>query len=341
MTVFITLHSLPAEHFVCFEKILQGHSIPTFTIFGDVAKRALKGKAPFYDLDLLDQTDMELFAEEIAIICECAQTICVAIGHASSGYILKAIQEMYAGSKRVIVYYDNPETAVPGGYSEVAESAILLGKPKEILFANKNLACESIGICRGLEGVKRIGLGFYSLEQVEMLKMMRKDREKSRVFIYLGGSETNTEYMDKAFPAFVKMIQKMSFEEEEATLYFRGHPRSSGRDFAQLEAIFKKGLTVLLSPNDLLESLALADYALYYQTSLSPLLVLAGVNPIQVGHEVYHETLVDKGIISVANTFEELEKIVSTPFFLPSEEVVYDAIGYDPKWKETLLAIST
>jgi hypothetical protein len=339
MAAFITLHSLPAEHFVSFEQVLQDYSVPSYTIFGDVAKSALKGKAPFYDLDLLDKTNMEGFAEEIAKVCECAQTIFVAIGHESSGYILKAIQDMYGDSKRVIVYYDNPESFVPGGYSVVAQSAIALGRPKEILFANKNLAFDEVEVCKGLDGIKRVGLGFYSMEQIEMLRMMRADRKKEgRVFIYLGGSETNTEYMDKAFPAFLDMIQKMSFEKVPTTILFRGHPRSSGLDFAQLQAISKPGLTVQTAPKDLLTSLSLADYAFYYQTSLSPLLVLGGVNPIQVGHEVYHETLVDRGIIPVATTFEEVERIVGGPFFLPSDEVVYDAIGYDPKWQETLLS---
>jgi hypothetical protein len=147
--------------------------------------------------------------------------------------------------------------------------------------------------------------------------------------------------MNKAFPAFLEMIQKMNFEEVPTTIVFRGHPRSSGKDFRELQAISKPGLTVLPAPTDLLTSLALADYALYYQTSLSPLLLLGGVNPIQVGHEVYHETLVDKGIVPVATTFEALDEIVNHSFNSPSDKVVYDAIGYDLKWEETLLKMVT
>lgn len=340
MAAFITLHSLPAEHFVCFENVYKD-VLPTYMIFGDVAKRALKDRPPYFDLDSLDKTDMEAFADEVARICDCAQIIFVSIGHASSGYIIKALRETYGDTKRLIVYYDNPEAFVPGGYSEVAEAAIAFGQPKEILFANKNLARADVEIFKGVEGVKKTGLGFYAMEQVEALKAMRVGKEKSegRVFLYLGGSETNTEYMEKALPAFIEMLRGMSFEEEPTTLYFRGHPRSSGVDFAAVEAIAKPGLTVLKAPKDLLESLAIADYALYYQTSLSPLLVLGGIQAIQVGHEVYRETLVDKRIIPVAKTFSELEEILKRAPDAYSERAIYDVIGYDPAWKENLLAL--
>jgi len=338
MAAFITLHSLPAEHFVCFERVFRG-VVPTYMMFGDMAKKALNITPLYLDLDLLDKSDMDAFAEQIAKTCECANIIFISIGHASSGYIVKAIHNSYKDTKRIILYYDNPEAFVPGGYSEVAYAAIEFGKPKEIKIANKNLASLDIGIFKGLERVKKIGLGFYPMKQVEDLKKARsrKEMRRERVFLYLGGSETNTEYMEKAFPAFLQMLKQMSFEKEPTTLYFRAHPRSSGIDFRAVEALSKPGLTVLKAPQDLLESLSLADYALYYQTSLSPLIVLGGIQAIQVGHEVYHEILVDKGIIPFATTVEELDVVLKRSFSCYSEDAVYDAVGFDPKWEENLL----
>lgn len=341
MVAFIAMHTLPAEHFTIFESVLNKKGISTQMIMGGVAKRALGSRLPDIDMDIWVGRGVKEFSKAASEACEHSKIIFVGIGHQFSGHFLEAILERYGKSKRVILYYENPEVFVPGGYSELAQAAIVIGKPREIVFANENLAREGISVCEGLEGVRKLGLGYYLMSDIEILKKLQAERgrEKGRVWLYLAGAETNRDYINKAFPAFINMVSEISFEENPITLIFRKHPRSSGIDWEQLNALKKPGLTILLDEDSLLNTLAIADYAFYYQTSLSPLLVLAGINTIQVGHEVYHEILVDKGIIPVATNASEFRRILDSPKNEIAEEVVYDAIGYDPLWENRLLEI--
>ncbi len=342
MTAFVSMHSLPAEHFMVFESVLKKNSISTQMIMGGVAKRALGSRKPDFDMDILTGMEIKEFSNEVAKICECVNIIFVGMGHQFAGHFLEAITRLYGDTKRVILYYENPEIFVPGGYSELAQAAVSIGKPREIAFANKNLAKEEISVCEGLEGVKKLGLGYYPMHDIEILKKLRTERvvDEKRSWIYLAGAEINIDYINKALPSFIKMLSEISFEENPTTLVFRKHPRSSGSDWKRVEALERPGLTILLDEDPiLLNTLSAANYAFYYQTSLSPLLVLGGVNPIQVGHEVYHETLVDKGVIPVALNAVELQAILDSPKKEVAEEIVYDAIGYDPLWENRLLAI--
>ena len=53
MTAFVSMHSLPAEHFMVFESVLKKNSISTQMIMGGVAKRALGSRKPDFDMDIL------------------------------------------------------------------------------------------------------------------------------------------------------------------------------------------------------------------------------------------------------------------------------------------------
>ena len=341
MVAFVAMHSLPAEHFLIFQSLLAKNSIPTRMIVGGVAKKALGSRLPDVDMDVWEGKEIKEFSNEVAKSCEFANIIFVGIGHQFAGHFLEAITELYGSLKRVILYYENPEVYVPGGYSDLAQSAVTLGRPEEVLFANKNLAKKGVSVCKGLERVRKIGLGYYPMHDVEVLKKLRAEKkvEASRVFVYLGGAEANTDYFDKALPAFIEMLSKISFLESPTTLIFRKHPRSSGADWSIVKAFEMPGLTVVLDIDSLLNTLARADYTFYYQTSLSPLLILGGVNPIQVGHEVYREVLVDKGLIPVATSTEGLGSLLGNSMGIVDDEVVFNAIGFDPLWENNLLGL--
>ncbi len=341
MVAFVAMHSLPAEHFAIFEAILVKNSIPVRMIVGGVAKKALGSRLPDVDMDIWSDLGVKEFSAEVASVCEFANIILVGIGHQFAGHFLEAITNRYGDSKRVILYYENPEVFVPGGYSELAQAAVTLGKPAEILFANRNLAASDVDVCQGIDDVRKIGLGYYPMQEIETLRKLRADKkiEDEKVIVYLGGAEVNSDYFCEALPAFIDMMSKISLEDSPTTLIFRKHPRSTGLDWSMVKALEVPGLTVLLDQDSLLNTLARADYTLYYQTSLSPMLVLAGVNPIQVGHVVYNEVLVEKGVIPVAVTVAELGSLLEKSNGIVSDEVVYDAIGYDRECEANLVRL--
>ncbi|MCE2983470.1 MAG: hypothetical protein LW832_07885, partial [Parachlamydia sp.] len=81
-----------------------------------------------------------------------------------------------------------------------------------------------------------------------------------------------------------------------------------------------------------------ADAAFYYQTSMGPQFVLAGIPAVQIGHAVYNDVLVRSGLAKTATNREELEKALRS---LGSEEIMDQCIlreklGISKNWRGNL-----
>jgi hypothetical protein len=255
-----------------------------------------------------------------------------------------------------VVYYDNPEKFVPGGYSETAAKVIPLANL--VLFASARFEDEPIfskpGVEMDFEGKKRIGLGLYPTEEADTIKKLRDTEakhlrrqlfdqlaildEEQKIIAYLGGA--NDVYYEKAFPRFLEFVALL--REEDQSLYKRliflhqQHPRAAKEGNRDVNKITEG---VVLSKFSTNQSLAISALAIYYQTSMAAQLPLAHVPALQAGHETFADSLTENGFPS-ATDYENFKKEISKLFEGESKsdpmklEKVKSSVGMRDDWKE-------
>ena len=88
------------------------------------------------------------------------------------------------------------------------------------------------------------------------------------------------------------------------------------------------------------EMQVLADGALYYQTSMGPQFVLAGIPVVQVGHKTYEDVLVrGKLCSSVTDSTNFVQSITAMKPTVVTEEqkkLIFTSLGIKDNWFETL-----
>jgi hypothetical protein len=324
LVTFLVCHIGPAEHFAYFAKVLSDSSIPIRIISGENEERVFSSKGiptiPYKD-DL----------EYLALLCQDASCIITDVGFEKH----EKLHRRFSAHPRHFAYYDNPESFVPGGYSETA--AKIIKTASGILFANADFATHPICFPEGIpipyEGKNIHGIGFYpwmikaktlrsergSLYEGKkdeyLAKLRLRDRIK-KVILYLGGN--NAAYYDQAFPAFLEIFEAASYEIDfsDTLLVLAQHPVPKKSPTAKDFLLFseKKGVLAsnpkapvlhrALDPTD--ELLLFAYYVCYYQTSISPLLWAAGVPFFQIGHAPYNELLITTGKCPAVTSSKEL-----------------------------------
>ena len=82
-----------------------------------------------------------------------------------------------------------------------------------------------------------------------------------------------------------------------------------------------------------------ADMAMYYQTSMGPQFILAGIPTIQIGHETFNDILVKNHFSPSVTNSSQLTTILSE-LSLPKKEipheVIFEGLGINPEWLEVL-----
>ena len=136
-----------------------------------------------------------------------------------------------------LLYYENLESFVPGGYS--ATFAKVAEKANIIVFANRALANAKIysepGNEINLSYKAQYGIGYYPVDSAEAILQRRKrehnvkraeffadqgiEDKGQKILVYFGGN--NTEYFSKAFPAFLSFLPKDS---EDILVVLQQHP---------------------------------------------------------------------------------------------------------------------
>ena len=267
-------------------------------------------------------------------------------------------------------YYDNPEPFVPGGYSSTA--AMVMESVQVVLFANQNLANIPIYYKKGLEfdfsGKPRVGLGYYPIDQAEKIALTRRHlvgRAKLRaqivspgpspedttpsIWVYFGGN--NTVYFSHALPAFLRFLTEALEREVDLSrivILLQQHPGAKKDNYDAQQILDwvsahgnDKGAPILLLSNlSSDQAQVAADVAFYYQTSMGPQFILAGIPTIQIGHETYSDILVKNALIpSVCNTNAFLEIIpilIEGALPKPEKEMVLKGLGIRENWADFL-----
>lgn len=363
---FISCHGGPADHFATFAEALSRKVGPIEICASGPAlekfqERGIEVKTPF-SLDSLSTEEEDHLAEKIAKVCSSASVIITDVGHAFDIKIQKALAAQAPHAYRY-AYYDNPEPYVPGGYSAVA--AQVMRAAHGILFANSHFAkmplFEEPGKEIDLSSHKKVGIGYYPIHQAEKMAQRRAAEQLSlrrsifskngwidsgqKIWVYFGGN--NEEYFTKALPAFLNLLEE-GMEKADFTplvIVIQQHPGAKGKNIDGKRVLAwidqhkesKRACQMILSDFSSNEAQILADVALYYQTSMGPQFVLAGIPTVQIGHKTFEDILVRSGLSpSVTNVHE----LLSVRKALPNKEIpkerVLEELGIKLDWPQIL-----
>lgn len=361
LVFFIVCHAGPADHFAVFAEDLQakGCNVEIYAGGPAIAKFASRPQLHVQPFSLEGRDEEEL-ASEIAKKCVSAAVVITDVGHSFNISMQKRLAVMAPRAIRA-AYYDNPGDSVPG-YSETA--AKVMQAAEKILFSNANHAEEPIYETPSKEIVlakeKRVGIGYYPIEQAAAIAKLRKERGAKiraklfeshglkdvgqKLLVYAGGN--NEEYFSKAWPAFLLFLEETSLQEDLSNfvVLLQQHPgaKQGNRD-GRLVAEYcqKPGKPLfLISSMSSDDAQAAADGMLYYQTSMASQFVLADIPTIQVGHAVFRDILTENKLCRTAinageflGALKELNKKPSTP---ADRDLVKQKLGIRSDWSGRL-----
>jgi hypothetical protein len=365
---FIACHGGPADHFATFAESLSTNvqkieiyaSGPALKKFQD---RGINVQFPF-SLEGLSPQEEDTLAETIAKTCSTASVVITDVGHAFDIKVQKALERQASHIPR-FAYYDNPESYVPGGYSTVAAQVMLASNG--ILFANAHLAQNGVFQEPGKEidfqNREKIGIGYYPITQAKQIAERRACEQSSarqqlfaknnlvdtgqKVLVYFGGN--NEEYFSKALPAFLTFLNE-GMEQSDLShlvIIMQQHPgaKSNNIDGNQVSAWISqhgnraKAPKIIVSdfPSD--HAQTIADGALYYQTSMGPQFVLAGIPAIQIGHQTFEDILVRNGLSPTVTNVDQFIKVMNGLTTQKKEiprETILKGLGISEDWLPNL-----
>ncbi len=362
---FIACHGGPADHFSTFAEdlIKKGYKVEIYATGPALKKfqdRHLEIVKPFS----LENISEEAAAVELAQKCGNAKVIVTDVGHVFDVTLQKTLAS-HAPKALRLAYYDNPEPYVPGGYSSVAAKVMMAAQG--VLFANGNLSKTPIyqapteEIPLALE--KRMGIGYYPVNQAEKIAKRRAvDQAQIRaqlfakhslvdrgqkVLVYAGGN--NDEYFSKALPAFLRFIEEASQLQDlsNVVVLLQQHPGAKEKNLdvnlvkQWMGQHIQGGIPqILISEMSSDEAQVVADAMLYYQTSMGPQFVLAGIPTMQVGHNTYEDILVRNRLcpsvtdsVGFVNAFTHLQERVGVD---SGHEAIYQGLGITSHWAKQL-----
>lgn len=336
----VVCHGGPADHFATLLPELQkkGVQLHIHATPGVIEKfKEVDLQVHLLNINNTSLSEIDV-ARKLAKECSKVSVLLTDLGNSFEISLQQAFKEYNPHIKR-LVYYDNPESYVPGGYSEIADATIQIAD--RVLFSNSNLTRSPLYINKEKESDvpfdKRFGIGYYPMFRVQEIRKKRLEEKKTnsmrlkffhehqiqgkdkKLLVYFGGN--NDEYYKFAFPAFQKFLANSIERSNLSDLVFviHQHPaaKNSNRDWNYIKAWVEeignnsKAPTIILSQWDSNQMQIIADCALYYQTSMAAQFALSGIPTMQIGHEIYQDILVkNKAIPSIVNTDDFLEILV-------------------------------
>lgn len=362
---FIACHGGPADHFSTFAEDLASKGYKVQIYATGPALKKFQDRIEIVTPFSLENISEEEAATKLAQECSGADVIITDVGHVFDVPLQQALKSQASKSLR-LAYYDNPEGYVPGGYSAVAAKVMLAAQG--VLFANANLVktplyqAPSQEVC--LPPEKRIGLGYYPISQAEKIAKRRiADQSQIRaqlfskysltdrgqkVLVYAGGN--NDEYFSKALPAFLKFLSEASLQGDLSNfvVLLQQHPGAKEKNFdAKLVRQWLEQHSgaaripqFFISAFNSDDAQVVADGMLYYQTSMGPQFVLAGIPTIQAGHNTYEDILVKNGLCSTAtdvgSLMRALDRLQADAFVESGNEAIMQGLGISSDWANRL-----
>lgn len=369
----VACHGASADHFAIYaERLLKdNYRASIFTSEHGVKKFQDRGITINQEFSLgnLTGAQEESLARQIATTCSMSSILITDVGHLFAEKVHKALQDQTPEMDRY-AYYDNPESYVPGGYSQVASKVMLAAKGT--IFANENLANEPIFSSPTIEidfGTrKRVGLGYYPLEQAEKIAKRRNEEHESlrsqflednridqqirQVIAYFGGN--NEVYFEQALPAFLSLLSQ-SMQEIDLSHFvciLQQHPVAKLENIDGLQVVewLKENQGNPYAPKIIISNFGsdlaqiICNHAFYYQTSMGPQLAW-NIPTTQIGHDTYEDILVKNNLAKSITSKEELTRLIKE--MKPetnqekSHEIIRNKLGIRQDWFKILKSILT
>lgn len=363
---FIACHGGPADHFSTFAEDLssKGYKVEIYAT-GPALKKFQDRKIDIVTSFSLENISEKEAATELARKCSGADVIITDVGHVFDVSLQNALKSQASTSLR-LAYYDNPEGYVPGGYSAVAAKVMLAAQG--VLFANANLVktplyqTPSQEIC--LPSEKRMGLGYYPISQAEKIAKRRMSDQSQiraqlfskyslmdrgqKVLVYAGGN--NEEYFSKALPAFLKFLSEATLQEDLShfVVLLQQHPGAKEknldvklvRQWIEEHGGAARIPQFFISEFNSVDAQVVANAMVYYQTSMGPQFVLAGIPTIQAGHNTYEDILVKNGLCSTVTDADGLVSALSRlkrkVLEESGNEAIMQGLGINSDWANRL-----
>ena len=229
---------------------------------------------------------------------------------------------------------------------------------QRVLFANANLAKVPIYQAPSeevkLAPERRFGLGYYPIAQAETIgkrrtlehELIRSELlskyalvdQGQRILVYTGGN--NEEYFTKAFPAFLQILDKASQQEDLSNIIvvLQQHPGAKEKNLDR--RLFEEwqvsgGPRLIVSEMNSDDAQVVADGILYYQTSMGPQFVIAGIPTIQVGHNTYEDILVKNNLCSTGTDASGFLKALEVKI-VSNRETIEQGLGIRSDWADAL-----
>lgn len=366
-TCFIAGHGGPANYFATFSEKLKekGHSVDIYALGKAANTTFISRKTPvkeFFDADALSSKELEKVAEKIA---RCYHRVIIDVANRKN---IEFIGKLKQQNPEILItaFCDNPNAYVPGGYSTVAAKVLLMADKALFVNANheKDAIYEEFDKEIPLPFEKRIGLGCYPVKKAEELSKQREQKQAAiraqvfakygledkdqKVLVYFGGN--NDEYFESAFPAFLGFLSEgiKQTDLSNTVIMLQQHPRAKDKegkdsDHQQLNSWMEKHGTnpfapkIILSEETSNDMQVLADGVLYHQTSMGPVLALAGIDMIQIGDKKpYKDGMVDSricpSVTSSSGLVEAMQTIESKPLSEEKKEAIYKSLGKREDW---------
>lgn len=321
---FIACHAGPAEHFATFAEELtkRGHTVQIYAC-GPALDKFTRTSLRATGFDIKEEN----VTERIASACQPSTVVVTDLAHPIDEAFQRTFQ---ARDIRHLTYYDNPEPFVPGGYSSQAARVIELADG--VLIANANLTRLFSEPGKEIDLTTKVvhKLGFYPAAKAEIIASKRKPEEN--LWVYLGGN--NSVYFDEAFPAFLKIIEESELPEGTRIL-LQQHPgaKEKNLDVNQIPAHLKERFIISTQTTD--EALLRAERVFYYQTSMGPLVALAGIPAVQIGHEPFEDILVRSGIAPAVTEASQLKEALESRSAM-DPRLLKERLGIRADWPERL-----
>lgn len=359
---FLTAHLNPANHFAQYVQVLEDSGVPCKVLAGPSVHSKFS-KAILLDVYKLGN---EEFYQAVQKEIVSSTVVVTDIANERWADLHEKLAEDYPNIKRV-AYYDNPESYVPGGYSELA--AKVIAQAEVILFANQNLAKTGLykepDVSVELSEKTSVGVGYYPEKEAQKIASDRADQIKvaqikasfferhgitetnSKVLTYIGGA--NETYYEAAFPRFVEMLAELVENDpkglENTTVILQQHPRAKREGSCDAKLALEelshlslpKGFHFVVSDLSTPDSMTICDAVLYYQTSMAAQFVLADIPVVlQVGHEPYPDLLVKTGFPSICESEKLIDALNPDKDAKSNSSVLKSELGMDSNWKENL-----
>ena len=168
-----------------------------------------------------------------------------------------------------------------------------------------------------------------------------------KVLVNFGGN--NEEYFSKALPAFLSLLKDGMGQTDFTNLVIilQQHPgakaknidRNNFEHWTYTHRETPQAPKMFISDFSSDDAQTLPDGALYYQTSMGPQFVLAGIPTIQIGHETYEDILIKNRLSPSVISVDQLISVIEGLNY-PKGEVhqglILDSLGIKKNWLQTL-----